>query len=862
MKKIVLALALTAVLAGCQKQEVTETVVSDKFNATVENFELCTKTAMNPDKQVVWSSGDCIALFRGSSLASKYKVSDSSVGKTNGVFSLVEKPGDDFYAGNELPCNVAFYPYSESVVLSGTLLEEQGNAYKIDGPMLPKVQNYAPESFTNGTFLMAAVTESQEDRDLNFKNVLGALKLQLKGTQVVKSIKVEGANGEKLAGPVTVTVYANNLTPSINMSSEASTEVTLDCRDGIQLNKAIATNFYIALPPVHFEKGFTMTVIDSEEKVHTISATIANTVNRSTILVMPEVALESIADEPTSYIAYVDEYGINHGPGVKIDGIIWAPVNCGYHPDDYQWGKLYQWGRKYGQGYSGRLHDKSGNYINDISDATVPVVERGGIEESVGNNKNNANVFYSGWDWLGSSNDKLWNAGSEISPVKTEADPCPTGWRVPTYAELEKLIQNRSSYTIGDDGQLGCWFSGASPYTEGGHNVFLPAAGCIANDGFANSRGDYGFYLTSKPYDYYGEDVHASILEFSDYHAMMNWIRRGAGASVRCVQDASGENMPEDELNIPVSYVKLSSRSLNLLEGDIVNLVATIIPKQATDKTIEWTSSNTSVATVDQTGVITAVSAGKSTISAVAEGVVSSCTVTVLALADYVDEYGVNCGKGVHIDGIVWAPVNCGYHATDYLYGKLYQWGRKYGQGCEGDATVPEIVVGPVTLEVGNSESYSNVFFTESPDDFDDWLYFPDATLWNSGTEEYPVKTEYDPCPVGWRVPTYAEIFNLYQHIKFWNSASVDDNMLETISDPNSDMSIVLPCAGYRWDDGGRVDLRGTCGYYWSSKADFYLYHYETNTYKYTAYNLQIGSGKAVMCDYRHHANSVRCVQE
>ena len=39
---------------------------------------------------------------------------------------------------------------------------------------------------------------------------------------------------------------------------------------------------------------------------------------------------------------YIDEYGINHGPGVEIGGVVWAPVNCGYHETDFKYGKLYQ----------------------------------------------------------------------------------------------------------------------------------------------------------------------------------------------------------------------------------------------------------------------------------------------------------------------------------------------------------------------------------------------------------------------------------------------------------------------------------------------------------------------------------------
>ena len=36
---------------------------------------------------------------------------------------------------------------------------------------------------------------------------------------------------------------------------------------------------------------------------------------------------------------YVDEFGINHGKGVKIGETIWAPVNCGYHQIDFKYGK-------------------------------------------------------------------------------------------------------------------------------------------------------------------------------------------------------------------------------------------------------------------------------------------------------------------------------------------------------------------------------------------------------------------------------------------------------------------------------------------------------------------------------------------
>ena len=70
---------------------------------------------------------------------------------------------------------------------------------------------------------------------------------------------------------------------------------------------------------------------------------------------------------------------------------------------------------------------------------------------------------------------------------------------------------------------------------------------------------------------------------------------------------------------------------------------------------------------------------------------------------------------------MVWVPVNCGYHATDFKYGKLYQWGRKYGQGhsTSYDASAPEIVEGPISAVNGQKDKYSNTFFTSSESLYD-----------------------------------------------------------------------------------------------------------------------------------------------
>jgi hypothetical protein len=71
-----------------------------------------------------------------------------------------------------------------------------------------------------------------------------------------------------------------------------------------------------------------------------------------------------------------------------------------------------------------------------------------------------------------------------------------------------------------------------------------------------------------------------------------------------------------------------------MVAGNDATLVATIAPSNATNKTVNWSSSNTAVATVDNTGKVTAVAAGAATITATSAAnsdAKASCAVTVEA---------------------------------------------------------------------------------------------------------------------------------------------------------------------------------------------------------------------------------------
>ena len=86
--------------------------------------------------------------------------------------------------------------------------------------------------------------------------------------------------------------------------------------------------------------------------------------------------------------------------------------------------------------------------------------------------------------------------------------------------------------------------------------------------------------------------------------------------------------------NVAVQSVSLSQTSLTMYAGDSKTLTATVLPADASDKSLKWSSSNTNVVTVDANGVVKAVGYGKATITVTCasnSGIKATCEVNVYA---------------------------------------------------------------------------------------------------------------------------------------------------------------------------------------------------------------------------------------
>lgn len=286
MKRTFLIATTLIAAVGCQEIELEQAITLQDSKVFYASTEESTKTSLDNDLNVLWTRGDQVALFCANTASEQYQVTDASDGKTSATLNKVAS--GSFVAGTEIDANVAYYPYSSLD------LTKNGSAFNL-GVTLPSTQTYSSSSFGNGAFPMVAVTATTSDNTLAFKNVCGALKLQLKGTARVKTITLTGNNSEVICGTSTITAQ-NGVLPTIVMTGTGKT-VTLNCGTGVQLDSDNATQFIIALPPTSFTSGFSVIVTDTDNKQMEITTSKSQTITRSNILRMPVVTFSGTAPD-------------------------------------------------------------------------------------------------------------------------------------------------------------------------------------------------------------------------------------------------------------------------------------------------------------------------------------------------------------------------------------------------------------------------------------------------------------------------------------------------------------------------------------------------------------------------------------
>ncbi len=292
LKLGVLAAGAILLLSSCDKKEdglEINNASSIEFIASMPSAGIDavdTKTTTVDGTRVLWCNSDHISIFRGRNVNEEYKVKDGFSGKTTTTF--VKANDDEFSGGSGDPfeANIAYYPYGNVEYIGS-------NGSHALSANIPSTQTYAKGSFGEGTLPMVAVTSSKNDNALDFKNLFGFLKLQLKSAEstiTIKQIIVKGNNDEKLSGEATVSCLFNG-EPTIKFNSDAGKSIILDCNN-TTINATSSTDFWIALPPVTFSKGIIVEIVTSATTIEKKTSA-SLTITRSKVKPMEVLTIKS-----------------------------------------------------------------------------------------------------------------------------------------------------------------------------------------------------------------------------------------------------------------------------------------------------------------------------------------------------------------------------------------------------------------------------------------------------------------------------------------------------------------------------------------------------------------------------------------
>ena len=483
MKKYILpfmSIAMLMAMASCSSSddEVAEIKEESKlvpmtFTATHES-NAGTRTALNPGTGVDWQTSDKISVFDGQGNQEFTLIGDVKDGKFSGT------------ASSQATSFTAVYPYTE-----GAKLEKDGS---VSGITLPAEQTPTIWSFDPKAALMMAVSTKDKKYNLDFKNAVSLIKLQIE----FPCKKIVLTANEDIAGTGTLTY--NNGAPSISFTSNQSKTITLKPAKGEYLKKG---QYFIVVPPITLTEGFSISFHASEEYcVYTRTSTKSNTFNRSKFKHIGKFETTGIFDTTDKKLGewtynsrgIVDksqelDMGVFEINGKKYR-LIFAKSNLtkdGLAANEYDYGDYFAWGAT-SVWYSAINQNTNPWSITPLGD------KPGGYKAA------NAPYYYNGKYTSGNTLEAADDAARQI--LKGD-------WQIPTKEIWEALDYAKNNQVYwGPEGNRtftqvqGKGINGIQIIRNdrSGKYLFLPAAGYVYRTEF-KEVGSKGQYWSGTAYD-------------------------------------------------------------------------------------------------------------------------------------------------------------------------------------------------------------------------------------------------------------------------------------------------------------------------------------------------------------------------
>lgn len=186
------------------------------------------------------------------------------------------------------------------------------------------------------------------------------------------------------------------------------------------------------------------------------------------------------------------------------------------------------------------------------------------------------------------------------------------------------------------DGSVAALLGAAFVKGKDGYPVFpVPATNIVLNKAAVAMKigGEEVLMATLSP-DNATDDVtwHSDALDICEVSTDGRVTAKAAGHAIITATAGGVSTSCNVTVAVPVTSLSLDKDTLRLAVGASDTLTASVLPEDATDKAIIWTSSDPAVATVDENGVVKAIAKGTATITATAaddRDVEAACTVTV-----------------------------------------------------------------------------------------------------------------------------------------------------------------------------------------------------------------------------------------
>lgn len=316
------------------------------------------------------------------------------------------------------------------------------------------------------------------------------------------------------------------------------------------------------------------------------------------------------------------------------------------------------------------------------------------------------------------------------------------GWRLPTKAECEELAKLSFSFGTGSNGK-----SGFTLKASNGNSIFIEYS---SSD---NTIGRQSVFWTADAYRESEESndytrAWACRISLGKKVEVVDMIRENKYLFIRPVKDVGTEKTA-------VTGVSLNHSEMTMNIDETAGLYAAVMPAEASDKRVSFTSSDESVATVDAKGRVHAVGGGKTTVTATAlDGSGVSCTCAI-------DVISIEAAREIDLGlSVIWASYNLGAESMSDI-GDYYQF--------------------------ANPEILTKWSITTSP---------------YGKTEEIPVKnmagTQYDPATKvfgeRWMTPDKSEFQELYDNCDY----ETTDAGIEFTSKINGN-KIFFPYTGFMY---------------------------------------------------------------